>query len=184
MYFCEPHRDCRLCDLPWYVYLARVSFLRFPSDVYIHPILGTSNRHANYAALFLQIVGVYSTAPCIGTWSSNNVQPHYRRATAIGLNFICTNIGGTRFPLCAITFPQLSTTDVQTPRHSLYMDLHSPPAVSRCVRHQPIRFARHGVFLRNPDGLPQVAQRSEARTGRPVDEREWGRSGTWRMEFT
>lgn len=56
--------------------------------------LGTSNRHANYAALFLQIVGVYSTAPCIGTWSSNNVQPHYRRATAIGLNFICTNIGG------------------------------------------------------------------------------------------
>ncbi|ETW81161.1 major facilitator superfamily, partial [Heterobasidion irregulare TC 32-1] len=146
--------------------------------------LGTSNKHANYAALFLQIVGVYSTAPCIGTWSSNNVQPHYRRATAIGLNFICTNIGGTRFPLCAITFPQLSTTDVQTPRYSLYMDLHSPPAVSRCVRHQLNRLARHGVFLRNPDGLPQVAQRSEARTGRAVDEREWGRSGTWRMEFT
>ncbi|EIM91401.1 MFS general substrate transporter [Stereum hirsutum FP-91666 SS1] len=56
--------------------------------------LGTSNKHANYGALFLQIIGVYSIAPCLGTWQSNNAQPHYRRATAVALSFICTNLGG------------------------------------------------------------------------------------------
>ncbi|KAI0037051.1 MFS general substrate transporter [Vararia minispora EC-137] len=56
--------------------------------------LGTSNMHANYGALFLQIIGVYSIAPCLSTWNANNVQPHVRRATGIALAFVSTNIGG------------------------------------------------------------------------------------------
>ncbi|ETW77229.1 major facilitator superfamily [Heterobasidion irregulare TC 32-1] len=56
--------------------------------------IGTTNKHADYAALFLQIIGVYSVAPCLSTWNANNVQPHYRRATAVAMAFIATNTGG------------------------------------------------------------------------------------------
>ncbi|KAI0319666.1 MFS general substrate transporter [Amylostereum chailletii] len=56
--------------------------------------IGTANKNANYAALFLQIIGTYSAAPCLSTWNANNVQPHYRRATAIAMAFISTNLGG------------------------------------------------------------------------------------------
>ncbi|THH13188.1 hypothetical protein EW146_g7001 [Bondarzewia mesenterica] len=56
--------------------------------------IGTANKHANYGALFLQIVGIYGVAPCTSTWNANNVQPHYRRATAVGLAFVFTNLGG------------------------------------------------------------------------------------------
>ncbi|THH12858.1 hypothetical protein EW146_g7303 [Bondarzewia mesenterica] len=55
---------------------------------------GTNSKHADYAALFLQIIGVYSAAPCLSTWNANNVQPHYRRATAVAMAFIATNAGG------------------------------------------------------------------------------------------
>ena len=33
-------------------------------------------------------------APCLSTWNANNVQPHYRRATAVALGYIATNSGG------------------------------------------------------------------------------------------
>ncbi|KAI0345948.1 MFS general substrate transporter [Trametopsis cervina] len=56
--------------------------------------LGTKNKHADYASLFLQIVGVYCVAPCLSTWNANNVQPHFRRATAIAMAFMATNVGG------------------------------------------------------------------------------------------
>ena len=56
--------------------------------------LGTNHKHADYGALFLQIVGTFTAAPCLGTWLANNVQPHYRRATAIAVTFLATNVGG------------------------------------------------------------------------------------------
>lgn len=56
---------------------------------------GTSDKHADYAALFLQIMGTYPVAPCMGTWMANNLQPHYRRATGVALAFASTNLGGT-----------------------------------------------------------------------------------------
>ncbi|KZV68747.1 MFS general substrate transporter [Peniophora sp. CONT] len=56
--------------------------------------LGTGSKHADYGALFLQIIGVYTLAPCISTWNANNVQPHFRRATAIAWAFTATNTGG------------------------------------------------------------------------------------------
>lgn len=56
--------------------------------------LATGNKHADYGALFLQIIGTFTSAPCIGTLLANNVQPHYRRASAIAVTFLATNIGG------------------------------------------------------------------------------------------
>ncbi|KAI0267288.1 MFS general substrate transporter [Gloeopeniophorella convolvens] len=56
--------------------------------------LGSKNKHTDYGALYLQIVGVYAIAPCLSTWNANNVQPHYRRATAVAVAFVATNLGG------------------------------------------------------------------------------------------
>ncbi|KAI9433910.1 MFS general substrate transporter [Lactarius indigo] len=56
--------------------------------------LGSDNKNTNYGALYLQIIGSYAAAPCLSTWNANNVQPHYRRATAIAIGFIATNAGG------------------------------------------------------------------------------------------
>ena len=47
-----------------------------------------------YVALNMLITGVYATAPCLITWLSNNAAAHTRRATAIALGFIATNLGG------------------------------------------------------------------------------------------
>jgi hypothetical protein len=55
---------------------------------------GSDNKNTNYGALYLQIIGSYAAAPCLSTWNANNVQPHYRRATAIAIGFIATNTGG------------------------------------------------------------------------------------------
>jgi len=56
--------------------------------------LVTPAKHANYAALCLQVAGIYMCPPCLATWAANNVQPHYRRATGIGLALLSTNFGG------------------------------------------------------------------------------------------
>jgi hypothetical protein len=54
----------------------------------------SDDRDTNYGALFLQITGSYAMAPCLSTWNANNVQPHYRRATAVALGYVATNSGG------------------------------------------------------------------------------------------
>ncbi len=56
--------------------------------------LASGNKHSDYSALFLQIIGSYTTTPCFVTWLANNVQPHYRRATAVGFGIAMANIGG------------------------------------------------------------------------------------------
>ncbi|KAI9451630.1 MFS general substrate transporter [Lactarius psammicola] len=56
--------------------------------------LGSNNKNTNYGALFLQIIGSYAASPCLLTWNANNVQPHYRRATAIAIGSTGANIGG------------------------------------------------------------------------------------------
>ena len=55
---------------------------------------GSDNKNTNYGALYLQIIGIYAVGPCLSTWNANNVQPHYRRATAITIGFIASNSGG------------------------------------------------------------------------------------------
>ncbi len=56
--------------------------------------IGSGNKHVQYGALYLQIVGSYAAVPCLSTWNANNVQPHYRRATAIAIGVIAPNVGG------------------------------------------------------------------------------------------
>lgn len=56
--------------------------------------LASGSKDSDYGALFLQIVGIYALTPCIITWNANNIQPHYRRATAVGIGVASVNIGG------------------------------------------------------------------------------------------
>ncbi|QRV74824.1 major facilitator superfamily transporter [Ceratobasidium sp. AG-Ba] len=53
-----------------------------------------TNKHVLYGSLFLQIVGAYASAPTLSAWMANNAQPYYRRATAIALAFVFSNLGG------------------------------------------------------------------------------------------
>lgn len=53
------------------------------------------NKDSDYGVLlYLQIVGTYSMVPCLITWNANNVRPHYRRATAVGVGVALVNPGG------------------------------------------------------------------------------------------
>ncbi|KAF9072300.1 major facilitator superfamily domain-containing protein [Rhodocollybia butyracea] len=56
--------------------------------------LGSRSHHVQYGSLFLSIGGTYTTAPTLSAWSSNNAAPQTRRATAIAIGFIMTNLGG------------------------------------------------------------------------------------------
>ena len=56
--------------------------------------LVSGNKESDYGALFLQVVGNYASAPCLITWHTNNVQPHYRRATAVVVAVGTFSIGG------------------------------------------------------------------------------------------
>ncbi|KIV95820.1 hypothetical protein PV10_03426 [Exophiala mesophila] len=58
--------------------------------------LGTSptRGRVRYAAINLLIFGTYSAAPSILVWPPNNVAPYTKRATAIAMTFIGTNLGG------------------------------------------------------------------------------------------
>jgi predicted MFS family arabinose efflux permease len=47
-----------------------------------------------YAALMLLVAGVYACAPCLISWVPNNTAGHLRRATAVAMAFIATNMGG------------------------------------------------------------------------------------------
>jgi hypothetical protein len=63
-------------------------------DVYLLMSLASGNKENGYGALYLQIIGSYASAPCLITWHTNNVQPHYRRATAVAVGLVSINIGG------------------------------------------------------------------------------------------
>ena len=55
-------------------------------------IPGSHTKHAAYGALYLVVPGVYSSAPVIAAWISNNSEPHYTRATSIAVGLGATNI--------------------------------------------------------------------------------------------
>ena len=62
--------------------------------IFVLRFLASGNKSSDYGALFLQIVGSYSISPCLITWQANNVQPHYRRATAVAFVLATVNVGG------------------------------------------------------------------------------------------
>ncbi|KAF5324080.1 hypothetical protein D9619_011224 [Psilocybe cf. subviscida] len=56
--------------------------------------LASTSHRIQYASLFFSIPGIYLGAPTYSSWIANNSAPHTRRATAIAIAFISTNIGG------------------------------------------------------------------------------------------
>jgi hypothetical protein len=56
--------------------------------------LGNSTLDPRYAAVFLQVIGAYLTAPTISAWNVNNIMPHYKRGTSIAIGFFLSNCGG------------------------------------------------------------------------------------------
>ncbi|KAG8991546.1 hypothetical protein FRB94_003816 [Tulasnella sp. JGI-2019a] len=53
----------------------------------------STNKHTLYGSIFLQVIGVYATAPAIAAWITNNTWPHYKRGTMIGLGLMTTSCG-------------------------------------------------------------------------------------------
>ena len=50
-------------------------------------------NHVRYGSLFLFVAGTYAASPPLGAWTSNNVAPAIRRATAIAFFLTCANLG-------------------------------------------------------------------------------------------
>jgi hypothetical protein len=77
----------------WFVYPVIDTIFSEPTYI-CFTSLASRNKVSDYGALFLQIIGIYSIASVLVTWNANNVQPHYRRATAVGFGVAMVNIGG------------------------------------------------------------------------------------------
>lgn len=56
--------------------------------------LTAESTKVRYGSLFFTIPGSYASSPTLTAWMSNNSTPHIRRATAIAIAAISTNIGG------------------------------------------------------------------------------------------
>ena len=56
--------------------------------------LTSTDTRALYGSIFLQTVGAFTAAPAGTTWNVNNVQPHYKRSTAVGLVTSMASFGG------------------------------------------------------------------------------------------
>jgi dipeptide/tripeptide permease len=76
------------CELLYSAQLGRQHILRTSLPI------GSSSDSIRYASLFFSIPGSGSLQTCLSAWTSNNVTPHIRRATAIGIVFIAANLGG------------------------------------------------------------------------------------------
>jgi MFS family permease len=56
--------------------------------------LTSSHTSVLYGSIFLQTMGAFTSASAGVTWSVNNVQPHYKRSTAVGFGLAMANFGG------------------------------------------------------------------------------------------
>jgi hypothetical protein len=77
----------------WFVYPVIDAISSEPTYI-CFTSLASGNKDSDYGALFLQIVGIYALTPCLVTWNANNIQPHYRRATSVGVAVALVNLGG------------------------------------------------------------------------------------------
>jgi hypothetical protein len=77
----------------WFVYSVIDAISSEPTYVCFIS-LASGNKDSDYGALFLQIVGIYAIFPCLVTWNANNIQPYYRRATAVVVIVSTANVGG------------------------------------------------------------------------------------------
>ncbi|PPR06287.1 hypothetical protein CVT24_001093 [Panaeolus cyanescens] len=64
--------------------------------------LSSRNKYILYGSLFFTVSGSYPMGPLGAGWAANNSEPHYRRATSIGLGFVASSCGAIlstwRFP--------------------------------------------------------------------------------------
>jgi hypothetical protein len=56
--------------------------------------LTSSNTSVLYGSIFLQMIGVFTAASASAAWILNNVQPYYKRSTAIGYGSVMSILGG------------------------------------------------------------------------------------------
>ncbi|KAJ8691717.1 hypothetical protein PTI98_011258 [Pleurotus ostreatus] len=56
--------------------------------------LGSHKHAVQYGSLFLTLSGINTAAPTITSWTANNTAPHIRRASAIAVVCMLTNMGG------------------------------------------------------------------------------------------
>lgn len=54
-------------------------------------LLVSQDDHIKYGGTFLVAIGVYPCSPLAINWLSNNIAPHYARATALGLEVSIAN---------------------------------------------------------------------------------------------
>lgn len=57
-------------------------------------LLASKNSAVNYFATYLIAITLYTTVALNLTWLNNNMAPHYRRATALGINQTIGNLAG------------------------------------------------------------------------------------------
>ncbi|KAK4703906.1 hypothetical protein P7C70_g2317, partial [Phenoliferia sp. Uapishka_3] len=76
---------------------SRGPFMLFclPFSIAGYALIRTSDSNSvKYGALFLMASGLYTSVPPVLVWLSNNSAPHYKRATAAGLQLSIANCGG------------------------------------------------------------------------------------------
>lgn len=56
--------------------------------------LTSTHTSVLYGSIFLQTMGAFASASAAGAWNVNNVQPYYKRSTAVGLGLAMANFGG------------------------------------------------------------------------------------------
>jgi MFS family permease len=56
--------------------------------------LTSSNTSVLYGSIFLQMIGVFTATSASTAWTLNNVQPYYKRSTAIGYGTVMSILGG------------------------------------------------------------------------------------------
>ncbi|KAF9038139.1 MFS general substrate transporter [Panaeolus papilionaceus] len=78
--------------------------------------LSSRDKYTLYGSLFFTVSGSYPMGPLGAGWAANNSEPHYRRATSIGLGFVASSCGAIlstwRFP--TKEGPRFTKTTIQT----------------------------------------------------------------------
>ncbi|KAG9312983.1 major facilitator superfamily domain-containing protein [Chiua virens] len=77
----------------WYVgIIAYLSLLDEP--LFDFTITACTSSYVRYASLVVFVTGAFGASPALMTWQANNSAPHARRATALAINFIASEMGG------------------------------------------------------------------------------------------
>ncbi|KAL1946351.1 hypothetical protein VTO73DRAFT_15478 [Trametes versicolor] len=77
--------SCRGLTTIFFALLAAIGFSIF---------IGSFDNHVRYGSLFLLVPGTFAIGPPLGAWAANNSSPFTRRATALAMLSVSTNLGG------------------------------------------------------------------------------------------